>query len=123
MGGMGEGGWAERVQAEGVAEAIIRHQDVQDKGRVGLLTRLVHLGTLVDNVGAGVGEEEEEEERGLVGKEMVRVVDGMYKREGWGGCFKETVRRELEVKPWAMVGRIEGFEERIEGWRRVVEGG
>lgn len=43
-------GIAPRDQAESVAEAIIRHQDIQDKGYITLVTRLIHLGTLVNNV-------------------------------------------------------------------------
>src|SRR5690348_11891406 len=45
-------GVATRAQAESVCEAIIRHQDVQDKGSITLITRLAHLGTLLDNIGA-----------------------------------------------------------------------
>ena len=45
-------GIAPKEQAESVAEAVIRHQDVQDKGMVTLITRLIHLGTLLDNAGA-----------------------------------------------------------------------
>lgn len=97
---------ATKEQAESVCEAIIRHQDVQDKGSITLLTRLIHLGTLLDNIGAG-GE--------LVNEETVRNVNEKYERTGWSGCFRGVVEREKREKPYAMVSRIEGFEEAIMG--------
>lgn len=99
------GGVASREQAESIAEAIIRHQDVQDKGSISLLTRLIHLGTLLDNIGAG---------KELVHPDTIRAVNEVYERKGWSGCFRDTVVKEKELKPWAMVSRIEGFEEDIE---------
>ncbi|KAF8952269.1 hypothetical protein BGZ46_003596, partial [Entomortierella lignicola] len=102
--GGGEG-VAEKDQAESVAEAIIRHQDVQPNGGISLLTRLIHWGTLLDNIGAGSE---------LVDGETIENVCKEYSRKGWGGCFKGTVEEEKKLKPYAMVSRIEGFEELIE---------
>lgn len=99
-------GVAPREQAESVAEAIIRHQDVQEKGKVSLITRLIHLGTLLDNIGAN-GE--------MVDGKTIESVVGKYPRKGWSECFRGTVEDEKSVKPWAMVSRIEGFEELIMG--------
>ena len=104
-GGDEVGGVASREQAESIAEAIIRHQDVQDKGRISLLTRLIHMGTLLDNVGAGAE---------MVHHDTIRAVNETYDRKGWSGCFKDTVVQEKSIKPWAMVSRIEGFEDAIE---------
>ena len=95
---------ADRVQAESIAEAIIRHQDVQEKGNISLITRLIHLGTLLDNIGAGSE---------LVNYETIRAVNLEHERSGWSGFFSETVKKEKELKPWTMVSRIEGFEEMI----------
>jgi cyanamide hydratase len=92
---------ADKEQAESVAEAIIRHQDVQEKGSITLLTRLIHLGTLLDNIGAG---------RELVSKGTINGVNGEYDRQGWSGCFRSVVEKEKKEKPYAMVSRIEGFE-------------
>lgn len=102
--GGGEG-VAEKDQAESVAEAIIRHQDVQPNGSVSLMTRLIHWGTLLDNIGAGPE---------LVDEGTIEEVCKEYPRKGWSGCFKRTVEEELKLKPYAMVSRIENFEERIE---------
>jgi cyanamide hydratase len=99
-------GVAPREQAESVAEAIIRHQDVQEKGMVTLITRLIHLGTLLDNAGAN---------REMVdGKTIENVVEA-YPRKGWSECFRGTVVEEKTAKPYAMVSRIEGFEDMIMG--------
>jgi len=107
-GGGGGGGSTEAVaprdQAESVAEAIIRHQDVQEKGKITLVTRLIHWGTLLDNIGAGAE---------LIHTETIQNVVREYPRPGWSGCFQRTVEKEKSVKPYAMVSRIEGFEEAI----------
>lgn len=103
--GCGDGAAASKEQAESIAEAIIRHQDIQDKGSISLLTRLIHLGTLLDNIGAG---------KEMVHPETIRAVNETYDRKGWSGCFIDTIKKENELKPWAMVSRIEGFEEAIE---------
>lgn len=100
-----ESATAPKEQAESIAEAIIRHQDVQPSGKITLLTRLIHLGTLLDNIGAG---------QELVHPDTIRAVNEVYDRSGWSGCFRDTVVREKELKPWAMVSRIDGFEEAIE---------
>jgi len=104
-GGHEASGVASREQAESIAEAIVRHQDVQDKGRISLLTRLIHMGTLLDNVGAGVE---------MVHPETIRAVNETYDRKGWSGCFRDTVLKEKSLKPWAMVSRIENFEDAID---------
>ena len=96
---------APQEQAESVVEAILRHQDVQDKGNVTLMTRLIHIGTLLDNVGAG---------KELVSDGTVKSVVGKWPRDGqWTSCFRGTVELEKKEKPYAMVSRIEGFEEMI----------
>jgi cyanamide hydratase len=99
------GGVATKDQAESIAEAIIRHQDVQDVGSITLITRLIHLGTLLDNIGAASH---------LVHPETIDHVVKAYPRPGWSGCFKGTVELEKKLKPWTMVSRIDGFEEKIE---------
>ncbi|KAJ9121866.1 hypothetical protein QFC22_002489 [Naganishia vaughanmartiniae] len=98
-------GGASKDQAESVAEAIIRHQDIQPVGNVTLLTTLVHLATLLDNIGAG--------EQYIHPQTIKGIVDA-YPRKGWSGCFKRTVEREKQQKPWTMGSRIEGFEDKIE---------
>jgi cyanamide hydratase len=70
-----------------------------------LMTRLIHTGTLLDNIGKG---------REFVSHETVKSVVEKYPRDGqWTGCFRGTVALEKKEKPYAMVSRIEGFEELI----------
>lgn len=76
------------------------------------MTRLIHLGTLLDNIGAG---------KDLVSRGTILEVVGAYPRKGWTGCFKGTVEKEKRLKPYAMVSRIEGFEGMIEGNRLMQE--
>ena len=97
-------GTAPQIQAESVAEAIIRHQDIQPDGYVTLMTRLIHLGTLLDNVGAS---------KHLVHPETIKNVTAAYDRRGWAGCFERTIENEKRSKPYTMVSRILNFEEKI----------
>ena len=106
-------GVAPTEQAESIAEAIFRHQDVQKAGSITLLTRLIHMGTLMDNIGDGVE---------MVHRETIENVNGEYARKGWSGCFRGTVEREKGEKPYAMVSRIEGFEGLIWGNKNTGEG-
>lgn len=92
-------------QAENVAETIIRHQDL---GTTGTLTRvgaLIHLSTLFDNAGGN---------KELVNVKTIEEVVALYPRKGWTGCFAGTIRREMELKPWAHTSHIEGFAEIVE---------
>lgn len=98
-------GVAPRHQAESVTEAIVRHQDVQDMGNITVVTRLIHWGTLLDNIGAAAD---------FVHEDTISNVVRAYPRPGWSGCFKKTVEKEKAFKPYTMVSRIEGFEQRIQ---------
>lgn len=105
----GHGAVAPKEQAESVAEAILRHQDVQDKGNVTLLTRMIHIGTLLDNIGKGSE---------MVSRKTVENVVREWPRTDanesvWSDCFHGTVEMEKRYKPYAMVSRIEGFENLI----------
>ena len=99
-------------QAESVMEAILRHQDIQDKGLVTTMTQLIQLATILDNIG---GHAE------LVNRETIEEVVKEWPRTGWSGCFKAVLGREKEIKPWAMVSRIEGFEDMIMNNRTMKE--
>lgn len=91
-------------QAESVMEAILRHQDITDKGKVTMMTQLIQLATILDNVGGNAE---------MVNRATIQEVVKEWPRTGWSGCFSSTVKREKEIKPWAMVSRIEGFEDMI----------
>jgi cyanamide hydratase len=79
-------------QAESVAEAVIRHQDLGETGTLSRIGGLVQLATIFDNM----GKNEE-----LVARETVEAVVGAWPRSGWSGCFAATIRKENGLKPWA----------------------
>lgn len=83
---------ASQSQAEAVAEAIIRHQDIGTTGKITFLGQLIQLATLYDNTG---GNPE------LVSKETRDDVNREFPRGGWEGCFARTIGEEIGLKPWA----------------------
>jgi cyanamide hydratase len=79
-------------QAENVAEAVIRHQDLGETGTLTRIGALIQLATIFDNMG---GNPE------LVDKATIESVVEAFPRKGWSGCFAATIRRENGLKPWA----------------------
>jgi cyanamide hydratase len=83
---------APQSQAEAVAEAIIRHQDLGTVGTITFLGQLIQLATLYDNVG---GNPE------IVHAVTRENVNRQFPRKGWSKCFAEVIGEELSLKPWA----------------------
>jgi cyanamide hydratase len=83
---------APREQAENVAEAVIRHQDLGDVGTITRIGGLVQLATIFDNMGLNPE---------LVARETIESVVEAFPRKGWSGCFARTIRKENGLKPWA----------------------
>ncbi|KAK1148871.1 hypothetical protein N8T08_008756 [Aspergillus melleus] len=81
-----------KAQAESVAEAIIRHQDLCQVGSITAVGQLVQLATIFDNTGM---------HSQLVHADTVRDVNRQFPRLRWSGCFADTVRQEMQLKPWA----------------------
>lgn len=81
---------APRPQAEAVAEAIIRHQDLGETGKITFLGQLIQLATIYDNMGGNPG---------LVHPETKVDVNETYPRLGWSKCFASTIREENALKP------------------------
>ena len=79
-------------QAENVAEAVIRHQDLGDTGTITRIGALIQLATIFDNMG---GQKE------LVAKESIESAVAAYPRKKWSSCFAKTIRKENGLKPWA----------------------
>lgn len=79
-------------QAESVAEAIIRHQDLGESGKISSVGLLIQLATVFDNMGAHAE---------LVHKHTIEDVVAHYPRKKWSSCFAGTIRRENGLKPWA----------------------
>ncbi|KAK4188300.1 cyanamide hydratase [Podospora australis] len=83
---------ASQAQAEAVAEAIIRHQDLGTEGTITLLGQIIQLATVYDNMSL----------RPYLIHETTKVdVIKAFPRNGWSGCFSRTIREENRLKPWA----------------------
>jgi len=95
-------------QAEHVAEAVIRHQDLGETGTLTRIGALIQLATIFDNMG---GNPE------LVDKNTIEDVVKAYKRMNWSACFAATIRRENGLKPWAHTTHLgeREFPEGVEG--------
>jgi len=89
---------APAAQAEGVAEAIIRHQDPVETGTITTIGLLIQLATQFDNMGY---------REGYVHKATIEDVVKAYPRRGWSGCFSRKIREEVRVKPWCHTTALE----------------
>lgn len=98
-------------QAEAVAEAIIRHQDMGVDGTITLLGQLIQLATLYDNVGAYEGIEDF---GSWVGEPTRDSVNAAFPRRGWCDWFACAVRREEVNKPWCHTTHIPQFDKQIQ---------
>ncbi|KAL8853739.1 MAG: hypothetical protein Q9221_001382 [Calogaya cf. arnoldii] len=79
-------------QAESVAEAVFRHQDIGETGKITTIGQLLQLATIFDNMG---GHED------LVHQDTIKNVTARYPRNKWSSCFAATIRKENGLKPWA----------------------
>ncbi|KAK9460693.1 uncharacterized protein V1516DRAFT_625775 [Lipomyces oligophaga] len=77
--------------ADGVAEAILRHQDSEVDGTITFLGLIIQLTTLMDNAGYFLP---------MISPETIDSVIALYPRLGWSGCFSTFVAKEIEIKPW-----------------------
>lgn len=96
---------ASAAQAEAVAEAIIRHQDLGTVGTISFLGQVIQLATIYDNMGGNPG---------LIDEATRLDVNRAYPRKGWSGCFAKTIREENGLKPWAHTTHL-GEEDFPEG--------
>jgi len=96
---------APQDQAESVAEAIIRHQDFGNVGKISTVGQLIQLSTVFDNVGINPT---------LVSKKTIESVVNAFPRDGWSSCFATTIGNELQLKPWAHTSAISGAADAVE---------
>ncbi|KAK4226551.1 cyanamide hydratase [Podospora fimiseda] len=90
---------APQPQAEGVCEAIIRHQDLGTTGKITFLGQLIQLATVYDNMSTRPY---------LVSEETKVDVMKEFPRMGWSKCFEKTIREENGLKPWAHTTHLGG---------------
>ncbi|KAJ5224627.1 uncharacterized protein N7469_008130 [Penicillium citrinum] len=81
-----------REQAESVAEAIIRHQDLCSVGKITAVGQLLQLATIFDNTGSYAD---------LVHPATIKEVCAHFPRHKWSQCFAATIHRENGLKPWS----------------------
>ncbi|KAL8925729.1 MAG: hypothetical protein Q9172_002120 [Xanthocarpia lactea] len=79
-------------QAESVAEAVFRHQDIGETGKITTIGQLLQLATIFDNMGG---------HKDLVHHDTIKDVTTHYPRNKWSSCFAATIRKENGLKPWA----------------------
>ncbi|KAK5627798.1 hypothetical protein RRF57_003513 [Xylaria bambusicola] len=105
---------APTAQAEAVAEAIIRHQDLGTVGTITFLGQAIQLATIYDNIGANPG---------LIDEVTRLDVNKTFPRKGWSGCFAGTIREELDLKPWAHSTHLgsEDFPEGVENNKLMAD--
>lgn len=94
-----------RDQAEAVCETIIRHQDLGTEGSITFLGQLIQMATIYDNVG---------QFEHIIHETTREDVNRVFPREGWLGCFAETIRTEKRLKPWCHSTHIANFESLVE---------
>jgi cyanamide hydratase len=98
-------------QAEAVAEAIIRHQDIGEDGTITFLGQLIQLATLYDNVGTYEGIDD----FGTWVHETTRDnVNKIFPRHNWSHVFACTIQKEEDNKPWCHSTHIPRFDEKLE---------
>ncbi|KAL4957539.1 hypothetical protein BDW69DRAFT_180464 [Aspergillus filifer] len=97
---------AEKDQAESVAEAIIRHQDLRDIGTITALGQLVQIATIFDNTGGHAK---------LVHEDTIKDVIERWPRLNWSSCFAAAVEAEVSLKPWAHTTALGDFKGAILG--------
>ncbi|KAL4793729.1 hypothetical protein BDV19DRAFT_366131 [Aspergillus venezuelensis] len=97
---------AAKDQAESVAEAIIRHQDLRDIGTITAMGQLIQIATIFDNTGGHAQ---------LVHEDTVRDVIERWPRLNWSSCFSKTVEEEVNLKPWAHTTALGDFKGAILG--------
>ena len=104
---------APQSQAEAVAEAIIRHQDLGSTGTITFLGQLIQLATVYDNMG---------DNPELVHSDTKVDVNMAFSRLGWSKCFSATIREEVGLKPWAHTTHLEeDFPRGVENNKLMAE--
>lgn len=98
-------------QAEAVAEAIIRHQDMGVDGTITYMGQLIQLATLYDNVGEYEGVKDF---GSLVHEDTRDSVNKAFPRLRWTSWFAGTVREEVACKPWCHTTHIPDFDKKME---------
>jgi len=86
-------------QADGVCEAIVRHQDIFVKGgNITMIGQILQLATILDNVGLRAN---------LIHPNLIATTCAAFPRNGWSECFAGVIEKELSLKPWCHTSTFE----------------
>lgn len=133
------GGIATKEQAESVAEAIIRHQDLCEVGKITAVGQLLQLATIFGELCAlsrereiymclhldhikltsyiGTLSDNTGTHANLIHPSTIEDVSKHFPRQKWSDCFAATIRRENSLKPWAHTTALgeEAFPNKVLG--------
>ncbi|BCR95117.1 putative cyanamide hydratase [Aspergillus luchuensis] len=98
-------------QAEAVAEAIIRHEDMGVDGTITYFGQLIQLATTYDNTGVHPHVKSFE---GLVHQTTRKQINEAYPRLKWCEFFSGMIRKEETIKPWCHSTHLVDFDREIE---------
>ncbi|KAJ5478052.1 hypothetical protein N7530_003561 [Penicillium desertorum] len=98
-------------QAEAVAEAIIRHEDMEVDGTITYIGQLIQLATTYDNTSVHPHVRNFESMVHLATREEVVKA---RPRLLWSEFFARTIRKEENIKPWCHSTHLVNFAEEIE---------
>ncbi|CAG8906576.1 unnamed protein product [Penicillium egyptiacum] len=98
-------------QAEAVAEAIIRHEDMGVDGTITYIGQLIQLATTYDNTSVHPHVRNFEN---MVHPATREEVVKAHPRLLWSEFFARTIRKEESIKPWCHSIHLVNFAEEIE---------
>lgn len=98
-------------QAEAVAEAIIRHEDMGTDGTITFLGQLIQLATTFDNTSQ---HPHVESFQNLVHPSTCAEISKAYPRLKWSEFFSSTIKQEESNKPWCHSTHLVRFAEEIQ---------
>ncbi|OSC96401.1 cyanamide hydratase [Trametes coccinea BRFM310] len=95
-------------EADGVCDAIIRHQDIFVKGgNITMVGQILQLSTILDNVGLRAN---------LVHPRLIETTTAKFPRKGWSEHFARVIEKELTLKPWCHTSTFE-----VPNWKAGVQ--
>ena len=98
-------------QAEAVAEAIIRHEDMGVDGTITYFGQLIQLATTYDNTGVHPHVKGFEK---LIHSMTLAQINEAHPRLKWCTFFSTVIRKEESIKPWCHSTHLVDFDREIE---------
>ncbi|GAA6000494.1 uncharacterized protein JCM10292_001541 [Rhodotorula paludigena] len=98
---------------DSVCEAVVRHTNFVSS-MITVTGQLIQLGTLYDNIA---------QYRSWVHPQTVAEICKAYSRDAWAGCFHDTMKREIELKPWShtTIFDFSADEKGVTAWDHMLE--